>query len=106
MDTHIVSNPKVSRLRAERKWRALAVFLSCIPYCGGHETGGFIDAVGLRDLGGTPSVATDLVKAGLWEVHLSGWIVHDFEQYQPSKWTAAERAEHGKRAAQARWDRE
>ena len=106
VDSMIGTNPKVLRLLAERNWRALTVFLLSIPYCGGHETGGFIDDVGLKQVGGTPTVASDLVKAGLWEVHLSGWKLHDFEQYQPSKWTAAERAAHGKRAAQARWEQD
>lgn len=94
---------------------AKLLFLAGLAYCARELTDGFISAgVGLRTTAAmadvNPRAAQALVAAGLWEKSATGFEVHDYHDYQPTKVEVEERrrlraaAGHkgGVRSAQAR----
>lgn len=68
---------------------AVCLWVCSLAYCNDHLTDGHIPARGLA--GVAPTVrhplryAEELVKSGLWEVADTGWVIHDFHHYQPTK---------------------
>lgn len=55
----------------------------------------------------TPRAASELVNAGVWRATESGYEIHDYTQYQPTREEVLDRrqkrAEAGRRGAEARW---
>jgi hypothetical protein len=106
LDTQFPSNPKVLELVAEKRWRALVVYLSSLAYCGIHETDGYIPDTALPFVHATRADANTLVQAGLWDVEQGGWAVHDWHEMQFSSDENRRRRERAVKAAKKRWDNE
>lgn len=81
LDDKLWSHPKIAALEA----RALKLWLFGLCWCNQQETDGVIPRAMLAQLGGTPKLAGELVKVGLWHATPTGWEVHDYLVYQPSK---------------------
>lgn len=81
VDDKAWSHPKFTDLSGN----AVRLWLFALCWCNQQETDGNIPRGALRVLGGSPKDARALVAAGLWVETDSGWVVHDFLTYQPSK---------------------
>jgi hypothetical protein len=81
IDDKAWAHPKLASLsgNAVRLW----VFALC--WCNQQETDGAVPKSCLRVLGGSNKDAQELVSAGLWHPTETGWDIHDFLVYQPSK---------------------
>lgn len=86
LDDHFFSHPKV-----REAWRcrpALGLHAMSLSYCMCHGTEGRVSDTfvedQLPDPGERDAAVAALVDAGLWERNGTGWIVHDFLDYNPS----------------------
>lgn len=78
------------KLWGSPKWlstgpRARALWVSALSWSMDQLTDGVIPTHVLPVLGGSRRDAGDLCRSGLWEEHPSGWVFHDWADYQPSK---------------------
>lgn len=110
MDTDIYVNDKILEIVDEHGTKgkaAIAVYLFALAYSSAHLTDGLVKRGILRAVHGSPQDARLLVDAGLFETHPDGWIIHSYYAHQPSRKTAEElsqeRAENGRKGAEARW---
>jgi hypothetical protein len=106
LDATFPHNYKILQLVANHRHKAVNVYVFGLAYCGHQDTGGHIPAHVLRFIHGTSKDATDLVNAGLWECNGDGWIVHDWDLYNPSAGTSTAMRESSKRAVCTRWMKE
>lgn len=110
LDDQFFRHPKV--VEAGRDARDL--YLAGLCFCGSGLTDGSIPAQALRILGADADIddprhaASILVIVGLWEATSSGFIVHDYHDYQPSaekvkadRVAAAERMRRGRSGEQS-----
>lgn len=72
------------RLHSHPKWRATplparALWVTAGSWCADQLTDGFVPRHMLRALEGTPSLARQLVEAGLWEEAPKGWRFHQWD---------------------------
>jgi hypothetical protein len=86
LDDHFDEHPKIAALSDS----AFALFVTGLAYSNRNLTDGFIPlnvAMGkLRYCEGNPApVINELEGAGLWAKHESGWAIHDYTDYQPTK---------------------
>lgn len=102
LDSTFPHNRKVLALIEERKHRAVNVYVFGLAYAGHQATDGFIPAYALPVIHATRADAKALVDVGLWHEFDNGWLVNDWDEYQPSK---NYRSQH-KRAVCARWMKE
>jgi HNH endonuclease len=87
LDDRFHSNPKI-----RRAWRsdpsALGLYVLALSYAAGHLTDGAIPTVFVEDEIQSPArrkkVVGILEEAGLWERNGSGWMIHDFLEYNES----------------------
>ena len=110
IDDDFHSHPKV-----QQAWQAsrpsLGLHLLAMSHCGHYLTDGCISESFVRTC--LPAAAARrqavaaLVDAGLWECEGSGWIIHDYLNFNPSREQVetdrAERSEHASHAANVRW---
>lgn len=95
-------HPKVLQAGDDGGW----LFVCAIMWSKEHDTDGFVPAYALTRLTGLkqPSkIAARLVAAGLFEVADGGWMVHDYLEIQES---SQKRRDAGRKAAEARWEKE
>lgn len=109
LDDSFFCHPKIVSVGAE----ASGLYVWALTYAAhnltdGHVPGAWVkQAVGSR----TKRLAALLVEHGLWTENGTGWLIHDYGEYQPSKAeveqtrekVSAVRSEAGKRGAKARW---
>lgn len=104
-DDQLGDHPKVMSLDA-KLLPAMGLWLMCGVYCAKHLTDGKVPRKVVAMYGGEKLVK-DLERAGLFEPIPTGWLMHDFLSYNPSReQVAKERAERiaaGKAGAKARW---
>lgn len=84
LDEHIAHHPKFVAAGPIASW----LWVCGMSYCARYLTDGAIPASAINSLGNVTKAALHadtLVKVGLWEVSPSGWMVHDYHGYQPSK---------------------
>jgi hypothetical protein len=74
-------HPKIAALSPS----ALRLWLFALCWCNQYETDGAIPAHALTLLESNKARAAELVSAGLWEKTQTGWQVHDYLVYQPSR---------------------
>lgn len=103
LETSFPSNPKVLELILAKKHAAIVTYVSSLAYSGAHETDGFIPKTALPFVHGTPKIAAVLVGVGLWDEMPTGFAIHGWEEYQPSREEAKARSNKGRKAALARW---
>jgi hypothetical protein len=110
LDDRFHTNPKIVEVWTTNP-AALGLHVLAMAYCAGEQTDGII-APGYVKLMMPADRARNeavrvLVDAGLWDIYGTGWIVHDWLKYNPSKVEteakARARSEAGLKAARARW---
>lgn len=82
--------------------RAHRLYVRGISLASAMATDGIISRQKLRILDQKPSVADELVQAGLWEIHEEGWIIHDYVAHNTS---SEERQNKARNAANVRWSK-
>lgn len=104
-DDQLGDHPKVMSLDA-KLLPAMGLWLMCGVYCAKHLTDGKVPRKVVAMYDGEKLVK-DLERAGLFEPIPTGWLMHDYLIYNPSReQVAKERAERiaaGKAGAKARW---
>lgn len=106
LDSAFPHNWKILDLIAERKHKAVCVYVFGLSYCGAQGTGGYIPRRALMHLHGGKADAATLVQAGLWEEAEEGWLVHDWDHYQPSVEVGESISERARTAICTRWMRQ
>lgn len=103
IDDGMMEHPKVVGLRAERGGdTAFCVHISAMSWCARGPRGtdrrdtGHIPDPMARALGATPKVAQLLADHGLWDRNGTGWVIHDWQDYQRVE-TSTERSRHHRR---------
>ena len=81
LDDLFPENEKVSGLNDG----AFRLHIHALCYAARNLTDGRIPYSAKRGLGGTISRISELLDAGLWEVHEGGWVIHDYLEYNPSR---------------------
>src|SRR5689334_16767075 len=79
--------PIVKSLNSEALVRlaAIGLWARAISYCSRHLTDGHVPASKLAKLDGSTELADHLVTVGLFERTPTGYLVHDFLDYNPSR---------------------
>ncbi|NIH70505.1 hypothetical protein [Auritidibacter ignavus] len=107
VETAIPRNPKILELIGSKGGhRAAAVYIFSLAYSGENGTFGFIPKAGLPFIHATTKDANTLVRAKLWEAVDGGWVIPDWDEYQPSKEYMEELSAKRREAANARWSRQ
>lgn len=82
------THPKIAALSDT----AFRLWVSGLAYANQHSTGGAISDGALRGIPlAKPRTATELEAAGLWHRNGLGWVIHDYDQFQPSPEDEADR---------------
>lgn len=108
LDDQFPSHPKVATLAPA--WRPLAVFLhiNALCWCNQYLTNGRVPRSALSRLGAeveclemqsqrpitVADVADELVAVGLWEEANGDYIIHDFNEFQPTRRQVESRRRH------------
>lgn len=93
LDDSFPEHPKILALSAE----AFRVHVAAICHASRTLTDGKVQPAGLRNLGASRKLVTELVAAGVWESVGEGWAIHDYLDYNPSREKVL--ADRGKRSA-------
>lgn len=111
LDDSFFSHPKVVNAGTE----AIGLYVLGLTYSSHHLTDGHVPGAWVRQAVGSKEkrLTAALVEHGLWAENGTGWLIHDYLEYQPSREQAeAQRAEvssarsqAGKRGAAARWSK-
>lgn len=105
-ETSFPTNPKVLMLAEDKKWQAIACYVSSLSYAGAQGTDGFLPKSCLPFIHGTAKIATDLVSVGLWKGCPGGWDINGWAEFQGTTDEHNARAARARAAAAVRWDRE
>jgi hypothetical protein len=103
MDNDWQTNLKFVSLHADRAYKAIAVYWGSIAYSSGHQLGGFIPGPALPLIWAGRREREQLVAAGLWEPVDGGYLIHDWDDYQPTSDEIRERSKRAQYAALQRW---
>ncbi|WBL18491.1 hypothetical protein [Citricoccus sp. NR2] len=107
LDSRLPSNPKVLELLSRTGGHKAAFAYICgLSYCGDKGTFGDIPSAALPFLHATKREANLLVKVGLWTATETGYKVHDWDDYQPSRQYVDRVKKQRSEAARARWDKQ
>jgi hypothetical protein len=79
LDDGFADSPKVIGLSD----RAFRVHVRALCYASAHLTDGYVPAAKAAEWGAKP--ATELVAVGIWLETISGYLIHDFLDYNPSR---------------------
>lgn len=105
LDDGFATHPKIEELSD----RSLRVHLRGLCFCAKHLTDGHIPTKTAKAMGPAKCL-TELVDSTLWEVNGSGYVVHDYTEYNPTRAEVEDvREKRHKRAvagAKARWDKD
>lgn len=103
VDDGFYRNPKTAPLSDT----AQALWLRAATWSCDMLTDGVVPEAMISVLRGRKKTASELVDSGLWEKTESGYLFHDWFEYQPSAEETAElkekRSEAGRRGAEKRW---
>lgn len=84
-----------------------ALWVTAGSWCSAYLTDGNVPRNALRSLGGTAKAAQGLVDVGLWEETETGWLFHDWKEYNPLRETVLQqRAETAARVQKHRQSRQ
>ena len=81
VDDRLWAHPKIVALPLT----ALGLWVKAGSYCAAYETDGALDRHMIGTLGAQKRDSDRLVKAGLWSETETGYVFHDWDQYQPTK---------------------
>jgi hypothetical protein len=104
LDDRFHENRKVRGLW-RRQPAALGLHVMALTYCAGHETDGFVDNEFVEDKVAQSTtrrkLTAALCEAGMWVVEDSGWRIHDYLDFHPSKAELDEKRRADRRRKQA-----
>jgi hypothetical protein len=104
IDDSLYDHPKVNDLGRFRL-PCMGLYLLVLSWSNRYLTDGHIPADQVKRLGGTPRLAVELVRTGLWDKVADGYRVHDFLDFNDSasvvRRRRAEMRELGKRGGLA-----
>lgn len=82
IDDSFFSHPKVVSAGAE----ASGLYVWALTYSSRHLTDGHVPCAWVQQVVGARAkkLAGLLVEHGLWEVNGTGWLVHDYHDYNPT----------------------
>ncbi|WP_067428489.1 hypothetical protein [Nocardioides jensenii] len=84
-DDSFGSHPKVLALpRGAARMRSVGLWTLAGTWAAKQETDGHVPAYMIEELGGTKADAKRLVDVTLWEVTDTGYLFHDWAEYQPT----------------------
>lgn len=82
LDDKFPHHPKIMAL-TDAEFRAWA---SALAYSQMYRTSGHIQKTSLQSIPrATPKIAASLVNAGLWHNNDDGWVIHDWDEYNPER---------------------
>lgn len=84
IDSTFPHNHKILGLLDAKRHKAVNVYVFALAWSGHQETDGVIPTYALPVIHGTRTEAQQLVDAGLWDRYDNGWVIHDWDHYQPS----------------------
>lgn len=93
LDDRLHLNPKANAVGAP----ALRSYIFGITYCAQNMTDGFIARSVMQAVRATPTIASELVKAHMWELADGGYRVHDYLLYQDDRETIEANREKARR---------
>jgi hypothetical protein len=106
LESAFPQNPKILMLVEDRKWQAIAVYVSSLAYSGAHGSDGFIPRAALLYIHGRKTEAKHLVEVGLWIETAGGWDINGWHDFQPTSEEYQKRRDRAKRAAAIRWSKQ
>ncbi|MFZ0324601.1 MAG: HNH endonuclease [Actinomycetes bacterium] len=98
LDDGLYDHPKLDAL-GRSKLAAVGLHALAISWCNRWLTDGLVPVERVRRLGGTVALAELLVVAGLWEKAETGYLIHDFLEYNQAKQAVLADREIGRRRA-------
>lgn len=109
LDDSFFSHPKVVNAGTE----AIGLYVLGLTYSSHHLTDGHVPSAWVRQAVGSKAkkLTETLMEHGLWELNGTGWLIHDYLEYQASREqiqaqraeVSAARSEAGKRGAASKW---
>lgn len=87
LDDKFARHPKVAGL-SDRSFR---VHVSAMLYAAEYKTEGLVPRAALPSIGAGKATVFQLVSAGLWHGTEGGYLIHDFDHYNPKDPTNAAR---------------
>lgn len=111
LDDKFHAHPKVLEAWREEP-TSIGLHVLALSHCAAYLTDGHIDSnftkTKMPNFAPRRRAIAALINAGLWEANGTGWLIHDYLAFNPSreqvKREQAERSEKARRAARARWD--
>ena len=102
LDDKFTGHPKVQAAGQAAAW----LHVAGLCYAAQQETDGAIPDASLAGLGQysgarARKLAERLVEVGLWERNGTGYVIHDYLEYNPSRKSLEEKRENNRRAGQA-----
>ena len=108
LDVDLFDNPKVLRAIEQGGPDALLLHIQGIAYSTKHLSSGFVPKPMPARWGGKPRHTLALEAAQLWfPTPLDpgdGWLINDFDHYNPTKYKWESVSEARRKAAKGRWD--
>ena len=83
LDDSFYSHPKVVSAGAE----ASGLYVWALAYSSHHLTDGHVPGAWVKQMMGrrAGAISAVLVETGLWEVNGTGWLIHDYLNYNPPR---------------------
>ena len=107
LDVNVLDNPKVISAIGHGGHQAFTLWVQGLAYSAQHLTDGWVPKAMPARWGHKPRQTDALVAAELWwEVPLngdSGWLINDFDQYQPTRQDWESKSEKRRQAAMRSW---
>lgn len=89
VDDGFSENPKTLKMKG---WDTeLGLYMAALCYCARRRDAHISTEALQRVLGSRPEKAARMVELGLWDVNGDGWVIHDWDEYQPRPMTNSER---------------
>lgn len=89
LDDSFYSHPKVVAAGAE----AVGLYVMALTYASHHLTDGHVPSAWVREKVGARAakLASSLVEHALWSENGTGWVIHDYLDYNPSRESVVEK---------------
>lgn len=83
LDDSLHGHPKAAKAGLE----AMGLHALALTHCSAYLTDGHVDPEFVDSKAGrrAPKIVERLIEAGLWELNGSGWLIHDYLSYNPSR---------------------
>ena len=108
LDVDYAEHPKFLMLKHQREYGPLALWPEGLAYSARHLTNGWVPAYWPALRGYLDEHCRRLVEVGLW-IPLAygdeeGWLIKDWQDYQPTREQWEAMSEKRRKAARKRWD--